>query len=96
MEWGDFNPFQLKALLFSHFIVNPRAPQTAHFVYGLGVSAASPDLPVVQMMNFTLGSGFASGIDMNLREAHEYLRRPLNLHQLSLRRTLPCRRLYPR
>ncbi len=58
----------------THIVIidKPGAPQTALFAYGLGISADSPDLPIIQMMNFTLGSGFASRINMNLREVHGY------------------------
>jgi len=50
----------------------PGAPQTALYAYGLGLSAATPDLQTLQVMNYTLGSSFASRINMNLREQHGY------------------------
>ncbi len=50
----------------------PGAPQTALFAYGVGVPANSPELPVVQVANYTLGGSFASRINMNLREVHGY------------------------
>ena len=58
----------------THVVIvdKPGAPQTALFAYGLGVPANSPDLPVLQIANFTLGGSFTSRINMNLREAHGY------------------------
>lgn len=50
----------------------PGAPQTALFAFGLGVPATSPDQPVIQVANYTLGGAFTSRINMNLREAHGY------------------------
>ncbi len=50
----------------------PAAPQTALFAFGVGVPANSPELPVVQVANYTLGGSFASRINMNLREQHGY------------------------
>jgi zinc protease len=50
----------------------PGAPQTALEVFGIGVPADSPDANVLTVMNYTLGSSFASRINMNLREAHGY------------------------
>ena len=53
-------------------IDKPGAPQTAVYAYGLGLPAATPDLQALQVMNYTLGSSFASRINMNLREQHGY------------------------
>ncbi len=50
----------------------PGAPQTALFAFGLGVPANSPELPIIQVANYTLGGAFTSRINMNLREAHGY------------------------
>ena len=50
----------------------PGAPQTALFAFGVGVPANAPELPVVQVANYTLGGAFASRINMNLREQHGY------------------------
>ena len=50
----------------------PGAPQTALFAFGLGVPANTPDLPVINVLNYTLGASFASRINMNLREVHGY------------------------
>jgi zinc protease len=50
----------------------PGAPQTALVVYGLGVPITTPDLQVLQVMNYTLGGAFASRINMNLREVHGF------------------------
>ena len=50
----------------------PGAPQTALYAYGLGLPATTPDLQTLQVMNYTLGSSFASRINMNLREQHGY------------------------
>lgn len=50
----------------------PGAPQTALYAYGIGVPAITPDLQVLQVMNYTLGSSFSSRINMNLREQHGY------------------------
>ncbi len=50
----------------------PGAPQTALYAFGLGVPANSPDVPTLQVMNYTLGGAFASRINMNLREVHGY------------------------
>jgi zinc protease len=50
----------------------PGAPQTALIAFGLGVPANSPDLPALQVMNYTLGGSFGSRINMNLREVHGY------------------------
>jgi zinc protease len=58
----------------THVVIvdKPGAPQTALFAYGLGVPANSVDLPVINVMNYTLGGSFASRINMNLREHHGY------------------------
>jgi zinc protease len=58
----------------THIVIvdKPGAPQTALFAYGLGVPANSPDVPAIQVMNYTLGAAFASRINMNLRERHGY------------------------
>ena len=53
-------------------IDKPGAPQTALFAFGLGLPANSPDLPTIQVANYTLGGAFTSRINMNLREAHGY------------------------
>jgi zinc protease len=50
----------------------PGAPQTALFAYGLGVPASSPDVPTLDVLDYTLGSAFGSRINMNLREVHGY------------------------
>lgn len=50
----------------------PGAPQTALFAFGLGVPANTPDLPVINVLNYTLGASFGSRINMNLREVHGY------------------------
>ncbi len=50
----------------------PGAPQTALLAFGAGVPANSPELPTLQVMNYTLGGSFASRINMNLREVHGY------------------------
>ena len=58
----------------THVVIvdKPGAPQTALFAFGIGVPANSPELPVVQVANYTLGGSFASRINMNLREVHGY------------------------
>ncbi len=58
----------------THVVIvdKPGAPQTALMAFGLGVPANSPDLPTLQVMNYTLGGSFASRINMNLREQHGY------------------------
>ena len=58
----------------THVVIvdKPGAPQTMLMAYGLGVPANSPDLPTLQVMNYTLGGSFASRINMNLREQHGY------------------------
>jgi zinc protease len=58
----------------THVVIvdKPGAPQTALFAFGTGVPANSPDLPAIQVMNYTLGGSFASRINMNLREVHGY------------------------
>jgi zinc protease len=50
----------------------PGAPQTALFAYGFGVPANSPDVDVLEMLSYTLGTAFGSRINMNLREVHGY------------------------
>jgi zinc protease len=50
----------------------PGAPQTALYAYGMGLPITTPDLQALQVMNYTLGSSFASRINMNLREQHGY------------------------
>jgi zinc protease len=50
----------------------PGAPQTALYAFGLGVPQTTPDLPAIQVMNYTLGGSFGSRINMNLREEHGY------------------------
>lgn len=58
----------------THVVIvdKPGAPQTALIAFGLGVSANSPELPTLDIMNYTLGGAFTSRINMNLREAHGY------------------------
>ena len=58
----------------THVVIvdKPGAPQTMLAAYGTGVAANSPDLPTLQVMNYTLGGAFASRINMNLREQHGY------------------------
>ncbi|MGI4829108.1 MAG: M16 family metallopeptidase [Janthinobacterium lividum] len=58
----------------THVVIvdKPGAPQTALYAFGLGVPANSPDMPTLQVMNYTLGGAFASRINMNLREVHGY------------------------
>ena len=58
----------------THVVIvdKPGAPQTALYAFGIGVPANSPELPVVQVANYTLGGSFASRINMNLREQHGY------------------------
>jgi zinc protease len=58
----------------THVVIvdKPGAPQTSLLAFGLGVPANSPDLPTLQVMNYTLGGSFASRINMNLREEHGY------------------------
>ena len=58
----------------THVVIvdKPGAPQTALFAFGVGVPANSPELPAVQVANYTLGGAFASRINMNLREVHGY------------------------
>jgi zinc protease len=50
----------------------PGSPQTALFAFGIGIPPSAPNLEAVQVMNYTLGSAFASRINMNLREVHGY------------------------
>jgi zinc protease len=58
----------------THVVIidKPGAPQTALFAFGLGVPANSPELPALQVMNYTLGGSFGSRINMDLREVHGY------------------------
>jgi zinc protease len=58
----------------THVVIvdKPGAPQSALMAFGLGVPANSPELPALQVMNYTLGGSFASRINMNLREEHGY------------------------
>lgn len=58
----------------THVVIvdKPGAPQTMLMAFGIGVPANSPDLPALQVMNYTLGGSFASRINMNLREEHGY------------------------
>jgi zinc protease len=58
----------------THVVIvdKPGAPQTALVAFGIGVPANSPELPALQVMNYTLGGAFASRINMNLREEHGY------------------------
>ena len=58
----------------THVVIvdKPGAPQTALYAFGVGVPANSPELPIVQVANYTLGGSFASRINMNLREVHGY------------------------
>jgi zinc protease len=50
----------------------PGAPQSALYALGAGVAENSPDVELLQMLNYTLGGSFASRINMNLREEHGY------------------------
>ena len=58
----------------THVVIidKPGAPQTALLAFGTGVPVSSPDLPTINVMNYTLGGSFASRINMNLREQHGY------------------------
>jgi len=58
----------------THVVIidKPGAPQTSLVAYGVGVPANSPDVPAINVMNYTLGGAFASRINMNLREQHGY------------------------
>jgi zinc protease len=58
----------------THVVIvdKPGAPQTALQAIGLGLPITTPDLQVLQVMNYTLGGSFASRINMNLREEHGY------------------------
>lgn len=58
----------------THVVIvdKPGAPQTALYAFGIGVPQNSPDVPVLEVMNYTLGGSFASRINMNLREVHGY------------------------
>jgi zinc protease len=58
----------------THIVIvdKPGAPQTMLMAFGLGLPANSPELPALQVMNYTLGGSFASRINMNLREEHGY------------------------
>jgi zinc protease len=58
----------------THVVIvdKPGAPQTALFALGNGVPESSPDSELLGVMDYTLGSSFASRINMNLREVHGY------------------------
>ena len=58
----------------THVVIvdKPGAPQTALYAFGIGVPESSPDVPVLDVMNYTLGGAFGSRINMNLREVHGY------------------------
>jgi len=58
----------------THVVIvdKPGAPQTALEIFGLGVSASSPDLPALEVANYVLGQSFGSRLNMNLREVHGY------------------------
>jgi zinc protease len=50
----------------------PGSSQSALFAVGFGPSISTPDLQRIEVMNYTLGGGFNSRINMNLREQHGY------------------------
>ena len=58
----------------THVVIvdKPGAPQTALMAFGIGVPQNSPDADTLNVLNYTLGSSFASRINMNLREVHGY------------------------
>ncbi len=58
----------------THVVIvdKPGAPQSALYALGAGVAENSPDVELLQMLNYTLGGSFASRINMNLREEHGY------------------------
>ncbi|TCK72496.1 M16 family metallopeptidase [Acidipila rosea] len=58
----------------THVVIvsKPGAPQTALFAIGNGVRENSPDSELLDVLDYTLGSAFASRINMNLREVHGY------------------------
>lgn len=58
----------------THVVIvdKPGAPQTALYAFGVGVPENSPDVPALEVMNYTLGGSFGSRINMNLREVHGY------------------------
>ena len=58
----------------THIVIvdKPGAPQSMLMAFAPGVPANSPDIPALNVMNYTLGGSFASRINMNLREEHGY------------------------
>ena len=56
----------------THVVIvdKPGAPQTALYAFGQGVPANAPEVPTIQVANYTLGGSFGSRINMNLREVH--------------------------
>jgi zinc protease len=57
-----------------HIVVvdKPGSSQTALFAFGVGLPISTPDLQAVEEMNYTLGAGFHSRINMKLREQDGY------------------------
>jgi len=50
----------------------PGASQSGLFAVGLGLPITTPDMQRIEVMNDTLGGGFNSRINRNLREQHGY------------------------
>ena len=72
----------------THVVIvdKPGAPQTMLMAFGLGVPANSPDLPTLQVMNYTLGGSLRQPHQHEpARRAWLHVRRELRLSRLSLR-----------
>ena len=53
-------------------IDKPNSPQTEVRVGRIGVARSTPDYPALQVLNYALGGGFTSRINLNLREDKGY------------------------
>ncbi|MEO8741283.1 MAG: pitrilysin family protein [Casimicrobiaceae bacterium] len=53
-------------------IDKPNAPQTEVRVGRIGAARSTPDYPALQVINYALGGGFTSRINLNLREDKGY------------------------
>ncbi len=65
---GTLEPTKAKIVI----VDRPGAQQTMVRLLQMGVQRATPDYPVIEVMNSELGGLFSSRINLNLREEHGY------------------------
>jgi zinc protease len=65
-------PVERKVARAVYIVDKPESGQTQVRVASLGVARSTPDYARLEVMNEVLGGGFASRLNMNLREEHGY------------------------